>query len=143
MADDVDSGKDAPGTARRDDHGIPPMRGGPKLPEIKTMEDLRKALEKSEESPVFIFKHSTACPISARAAARVSEYTEAGKGEKPEIYWLKVIEARPVSKELANTVGVVHQSPQMILLDKGKAVWNTSHANITAETLDKAVAGKG
>ena len=112
------------------------------MPEIKTMEDLRKAIEKSEESPVFIFKHSTACPISARAAARVSKYAEKGKGGKPEIYWLKVIEARPVSNELANRVRVVHKSPQMILLDKGKAVWNTSHADITADTMDKAVAEK-
>jgi bacillithiol system protein YtxJ len=106
------------------------------------MEDLQKALDKSGESPVFIFKHSTACPISARAAARVSQYAEEGKGKKPEIYWLKVIESRPVSNELAERVNVVHESPQMILLDKGKAIWNTSHADITAKTMDEAIAAE-
>jgi bacillithiol system protein YtxJ len=142
LADDADPGQDAPGTARHDENGIPQMWGGPKLTEIKTMEELDKALKESEESRVFIFKHSTACPISARAAARVSKYAEEGKGEKPEIYWLKVIEARPVSKELASRVSVKHKSPQMILLDKGKAVWDTSHADITAETMDEAIAEK-
>ena len=109
------------------------------MKELTSRDDLKQAMAESSDQPIFIFKHSTACPISARAAQRVNAYTDDDPGGKAAIYWVKVIESRQVSNAVAEAVGVRHASPQMLLIDKGKAVWNASHGAITAENMDAAI----
>jgi bacillithiol system protein YtxJ len=50
-----------------------------------------------------------------------------------------VVANRDLSLLAAERTGVVHQSPQAILLRSGKAVWSESHHGITAASLDTAV----
>lgn len=107
--------------------------------EITSTDELDQALASTDEKPAFIFKHSTACPISAGAYRRVSEYVQKHEEGEPAFYLVKVIESRPVSTAVADKLGVDHQSPQLILVDHGKAVWDTSHHNINAENIDKAL----
>ena len=52
---------------------------------------------------------------------------------------LEVQSAREVSRELANLTGVRHETPQVIVLRDGKAVWNASHFDVTAHDVLKAV----
>ena len=108
--------------------------------ELTSLDDLNKVIEESRNHAVIIFKHSTACPISARAARRVHEYVEAAPENAPPFYLVKVIESRPVSNAVASELRVEHQSPQILLLRDGKAVWNTSHSNIRSEAIDAAIA---
>ena len=110
--------------------------------EITTIEQLDACLEASGDKPLFIFKHSTRCPISSRANVRVREFIESPptSGEAaPEIYLLKVVESRAVSNALAGQLGIMHQSPQLLLIDKGKCTWHTSHHNINARNIEKAI----
>jgi bacillithiol system protein YtxJ len=58
-------------------------------------------------------------------------------GDKVNI--LEVQSAREVSRELANLTGVRHETPQVIILRDGKAVWNASHFDVTAGDVAKAV----
>jgi len=114
----------------------------PGMNEITTMEQMEAAVKASTEHPVFIFKHSTACPVSAGALRRANEYIakcEAAGTELPPFYLIKVIEARPVSNALAQKVGVQHASPQLLLLDQGRAAWHTSHFDINGENIEKAL----
>jgi len=107
--------------------------------EITTLEEFDALVVRSENDPVFIFKHSTTCPISARAIDRVNQYMES-KGEAvPPFSLVKVIESRPVSNGIADRLSVIHQSPQLILLHAGKGIWNASHHNITAENIESAL----
>lgn len=99
------------------------------------------ALEASKDHPVLLFKHSTACPISGAAYRRTGAYLDEKGEEAPEVYLVKVIEHRPVSLKIEEALGVKHESPQAILLKDGKAVWDTSHEDITAETLETALGG--
>lgn len=112
--------------------------------EITSTDELSEALKATAEKPAFLFKHSTACPISAGAYRRVSEYVdqrgEAGDGA--EFHLIKVIESRPVSTAVTEKLGIQHQSPQLILVEAGKAVWTTSHYNINAENIDKALSDR-
>lgn len=87
-----------------------------------------------------MFKHSTTCPISARASDRVRKYEDGAGPDAPEIVMVKVIESRPVSNAIATQLGVTHQSPQMILIKDGAAVWNASHHLIQVESIEEAVA---
>jgi len=95
-------------------------------------------LEASSEKPVFVYKHSTGCPISRAAHSRVSEYENKTNGEGPDIYFVKVIESRPVSNQIAEDLGVQHRSPQMILVKDKAPVWSASHHSIRGERMQKA-----
>lgn len=110
--------------------------------EITTVDELNDCLESTSERPVFIFKHSTRCPISARAKSCVAQFLDSKtdkNGGLPEFYLLKVVESRAASNALAEQLGVEHQSPQLILVDKGRSIWNTSHHNINAGNIEKAI----
>jgi len=107
--------------------------------ELLSQEDLDQALAAGTPGPILIFKHSTACPTSHAAYQRVAAYLEECAAEAPPCYLVKVIESRPISNALAQSLGVTHQSPQMILIRDGKATWNASHGGITAETITLAL----
>ena len=108
--------------------------------EITTIEQLDACLEASGDKPLFIFKHSTRCPISSGANARVAKFLLSIEDENlPEFYLLKVVESRAVSNALAGQLGIMHQSPQLLLIDKGKCTWHTSHHNINARNIEKAL----
>jgi bacillithiol system protein YtxJ len=77
--------------------------------------------EKSLPADCLVFKHSTTCPISAGAAEQVRKLDAALP-----LYWINVREQRELSNWVAETYGVAHESPQLILIRGGaqKRVWN-------------------
>ncbi len=77
--------------------------------------------EKSLPPTCYVFKHSTTCGISARAATEI----EMLESEIP-VYVVNVREQRDLSNWVAAQYGVRHESPQLILLRDGKVekVWN-------------------
>ena len=99
---------------------------------INNRESLDKLITDSNNKPVVIFKHSNACGISAAA------YREMEKLEN-EVNLLEVQSAREVSRELADLTGIRHETPQVIVLKDGKAVWNASHFDVKAGAVLKAV----
>lgn len=107
---------------------------------LETIQDLDQLLQ--DPSPVLIFKHSTACPVSARAHGEFVSWL-ARKGAVPRTALVRVIEERPISLALADRLDVTHQSPQAILVVDGKAVWNASHGWINVESLDANASGGG
>jgi bacillithiol system protein YtxJ len=88
-------------------------------------------LEKTDLPPTcFVFKHSTTCPVSARAAAVVEEL----RTEIP-VYLIKVREQRELSNWVAKTYGVRHESPQLILIRDGKVQKTWNHWEIKPEDI--------
>jgi monothiol bacilliredoxin len=96
---------------------------GNKFVKIEDHAELENLITDSETKPVIVFKHSNACSISSRA------YREMEKVDG-QVNILEVQSAREVCRELANLTGVRHESPQVIVLRNGKAVWNASHFDI-------------
>jgi bacillithiol system protein YtxJ len=111
------------------------------MKEIIDESGLEAAVAMSEESPVFLFKHSTTCPISSAAYREVAEY-EGAVGGVDSVYLIKVIESRPVSNAVSARTGVTHQSPQLLLVDSGEVVWNASHYEISKEKMVSAAGGE-
>jgi bacillithiol system protein YtxJ len=105
---------------------------------LTSMDTLDECLSASANGPVFIFKHSTSCPISGAAQDRLDALLDAREALPP-FYRVKVIEDRPVSNAIAERLDVTHKSPQLILVRDGQAVWTTSHHNIQADTIDEAL----
>ena len=101
---------------------------------LKTKEDLNAWLTRSETEPVVLYKHSATCPFSARAQVEVAEL----KHDMP-IATLVVQYAADISKEAASVLGVQHETPQVIILSKGKAKQSMSHGKITKAAIQAAM----
>ncbi len=90
-----------------------------------------------EESIAILLKHSTRCNISETAYRDVSSF-EASNPQVP-VYFIDVIEDRPAAQYVADQVSVPHESPQVILLQEGRAVWCASHFDLAGEALQEQV----
>lgn len=106
-----------------------------RLTRITSIEDLHSALDHSSDQPLLLFKHSTRCPISSGAYREMEDYLNGTPNEKITYGLIYVVEDRAVSLEAADRLGVKHESPQVLLVKDGQAVWHTSHSKITADTL--------
>ena len=85
------------------------------------------------DQPTWIFKDSNTCPISANAREGVKGYTLDHPDDT--VGHLVVQDHRDVSDHIAERLGVKHQTPQIILVGNGKALWNASHFKITAKAM--------
>ena len=104
---------------------------GNKFFKIDNHTALENLITDSTKKPVIVFKHSNACSISARA------YREMEKVDEVNI--LEVQSARAISNEFATLTGVRHETPQVVILRDGKAVWDASHFDVVAANVMKAV----
>lgn len=85
-----------------------------------------------------VFKHSTRCPISAMALHRLERAWINQSNVHP--YFLDLIRHRDISNNIAESFGVMHESPQLLLFDKGKVVYHASHNAITFDALKSFMA---
>ncbi len=85
----------------------------------------------SESTPVMIFKHSTRCSVSGMSLDRLLRHWKHEDGEKVVPYVLDLISFRELSNLVANEFGVPHESPQVIVVKNGKAVYDNSHFGIS------------
>ena len=108
------------------------------LVEMRSIEELKEALQESFEHPVLLFKHSLTCPISSRAFHELQTYLD-NADPNTRYRLIKIQNAYGVSKEVASKLGVEHESPQAILVRNGREVWNASHSSITASSLEEAI----
>lgn len=97
----------------------------PSFVELDTAEKLDDLFERSHNVPVFIFKHSSSCGVSAMAYRKLSDYDG-------EINLVVVQDNREISNAIESRTGIRHQSPQAIILKDGKANYNASHYSINA-----------
>jgi bacillithiol system protein YtxJ len=100
---------------------------------LTDLKDLEAMLQDSYTHPVVVFKHSTRCSIS-RMALRQFEADWNLEG-KITPYFLDLLEYRPISNAIAERLGVVHQSPQVIVIKDGQAVYDASHEGIAVVAL--------
>ncbi|MGI9108118.1 MAG: bacillithiol system redox-active protein YtxJ [Pyrinomonadaceae bacterium] len=103
---------------------------------IMETRELDELIARSHAAPVVLFKHSTTCPISARAHRQMSGLSTKEAGQ---VALIVVQHARELSRLVAEQTGIQHESPQAIILRNGQAVWSASHYDITAEVVEQAV----
>jgi len=111
----------------------------PVLNSLRDSDALKQALDGSAEQPLLIFKHSLTCPISTRAYQELKRFLQDEKSRQVQCALVIVQTARSVSNEIAARLNIQHESPQAILVKDGRAVWNTSHFNITCQSLTQAL----
>lgn len=108
--------------------------------QLTDLSQLETIKEESKQQPILILKHSTTCSISSTALNRLERnWKQESVGElKP--YYLDLLKFRPISNEIANTFGVEHQSPQVLLIQNGECIYNASHFDISFAELTEKVA---
>lgn len=97
---------------------------------IATEADVANALA---EPLAVVYKHSPICPTSGIAYEEMRSLRRLQQ-DVP-VYLVDVIHSRPLSRYIAERVGVVHASPQAIILRAGVPAWHGSHFDLRADTL--------
>jgi bacillithiol system protein YtxJ len=97
--------------------------------QLTTIDELSALLQ--TDKPQLFFKHSTRCSISSMALSRF-EQQWSSENELCELNFIDLLNYREVSNELADQSGVMHQSPQVILIKNGKVIYDASHSAINA-----------
>lgn len=101
---------------------------------LTNVDQLDSIVQESNSQPVLVFKHSTRCSISATALNRIERSWDE-KAENISAYYLDLISYRDISNTIASKFGVIHQSPQAILLKDGKVVYDGSHFDISYDNI--------
>ena len=99
---------------------------------------LSDIIQESHQQPVAIFKHSIRCGISAMVKHQL-EQTWDFSSESMKIYYLDLIQYRAVSNAVASTFQVPHQSPQLIIIDKGEVIYHASHHAISTASVHQRI----
>jgi bacillithiol system protein YtxJ len=80
------------------------------------------------EGPVALFLDDPWCPVGRRAKRELAELGMA-------LPTIDVSRHRDLTAEVERRTGVQHESPQLIVLQKGQPAWDASHGRISAERL--------
>lgn len=105
---------------------------------LTSIDQLKEAIEASTEKPVLLFKHSTRCSISSMALNGFQRGWT-GTPEEMDIYYLDLLAHRDVSNAIQSETGVMHQSPQVIVLKNKEVVYTATHSSIDPRSALNAI----
>ena len=80
-----------------------------------------------------VYKHSPICPTSGIAYEEIRSLRRLH--EDVPVYLVDVVHSRPLSRYISERVGVVHASPQAIILRAGVPAWHGSHFDLRADDM--------
>ena len=99
---------------------------------VTDLDALAQLFTRSQTAPVILFQHDPYCGISRTAYCELVQLP----GAIPRV---DVAHARTLSQTIALRTGIRHESPQVLVLYHGEAVWSASHGAITAASVAAAV----
>jgi len=80
-----------------------------------------------------VYKYSPICPTSGIAFEEIRSLRRLQQ-DVP-VYMVDVVHSRPLSRYIAERLGIVHASPQAIILREGVPAWHGSHFDLRADTM--------
>ncbi len=95
---------------------------------------LSEILEKSAKEPVVIFKYSNECGSSERLKVKFQDKI-LEKTLKFPIYLVTVQIQKVLSNKIEEWFSIKHESPQVLVIDKGKVTYTAHHDAIDIEML--------
>lgn len=97
---------------------------------LERAEQLNDIVNESAVNSILIFKHSTRCNISRAALDRLERNWKDAEVPNVKPYFLDLLSYRDISNTLAEQFQVEHQSPQVLIIRHGKAIYDNSHYGI-------------
>lgn len=104
------------------------------MEQIRTVDDWQLIREEAKFHPIIIMKFSMTCVSSVTA---LKEY-RALETDLPK-YLVIVQPSREASNAIEADLGVRHESPQLLILNEGRAVWQATHYKIKRSAILKAI----
>lgn len=95
---------------------------------LTELNQLDQLIEESNQNPAVIFKHSKSCSISSATLGRLERNWNIENGVNA--YFLDLLAYREISNAVSERFGVYHESPQVLIIDHGKAIYDRSHFDI-------------
>lgn len=92
--------------------------------ELKEVAQWEQLKEISYQKKVYLFKHSTRCGISSIV---LHKFEKKIKQLQQEYFYLNILSYRELSNVIEAEVNVRHESPQLIVINRGEAVKHDSH----------------
>jgi bacillithiol system protein YtxJ len=106
------------------------------LNQLAVLEDIK---ELSKTQKVLIFKHSTSCSISSMALSRLERAWSDAEMASLKPYYLDLLKYREISNKVAQEFGVQHESPQVLIIENGKCIYDSSHNTINYQEIKKVM----
>lgn len=100
--------------------------------DLKEEKELDSIVALSFNKPQLIFKHSTRCSISTIAKGRMDK---SDVDATCDCYYLDLIAHRNISNLIAEKFHVHHESPQVLLIQKGECTYEESHNAIRPDDI--------
>lgn len=102
---------------------------------VNELTQIDELVQNSYSQPQIIFKHSTTCSISQMSKLRF----ESAYDLELDCYYLDLLAFRSISNHIAEKFSVHHESPQLLLIDKGECVFDASHFDISVAELKEVI----
>lgn len=99
----------------------------------QSVEEIQNILNRADK-PQVIYKHSYSCAISLFAKSSLESGLES-VAEQAGCHLVDVIAQRALSHAIAETTGIRHESPQVIVVHNGSVVWSASHGDVRIDAL--------
>lgn len=107
----------------------------PTWSKITSKEQVDLVIQESLNAPQVIFKHSIRCNLSESIFNHLNEWNN--DQQILTIHYLDIINYRAVSNYIEELFGILHESPQIILLQQGKVQYHESHYRIKGSKLEE------
>jgi len=102
------------------------------LADIRQIEEIKNL---SKEIPILIYKHSSRCSTSSMVLSRLERSWKPQDAKIFKPFFLDLITYRNISNAISDVFNVEHESPQILIIDKGNSIYNRSHFEINYETI--------
>lgn len=105
---------------------------------LDQLSQLNNLVDLSHDKYVIVFKHSTRCPISSVAKMRLEDNWTSSRSEF-DLYYLDLISYRDISNQISEQFDVHHESPQIIVIRNGEAIYDVSHLDISINDIEEVM----
>ncbi len=96
--------------------------------QLASVSDLDAVFASSREQARLLFLHDPWCPISAMATRQIAQVDAY-------VATVDVSRQHDLSREIERRTGIRHESPQLILIRDGRAIWDASHSSIDEKSI--------
>lgn len=103
---------------------------------LESVTDIDQIIDQSKINTIVIFKHSSRCGISSIVLRKFEKQTIL-VSDQTNFHLLNVIQHRNISNEICKLFSVHHESPQLLIIKKGKVIAHASHYAILNIDLSK------
>lgn len=101
-----------------------------KWQELKSEQQVQRILEESKTTAVMIFKHSNRCSTSRLVLDRLARKWKEDEASHLRPYFLDLISFRDISNLITREFDVPHESPQVLIIENGRSIYDCSHFDI-------------